>query len=110
MITVRPKQLWQYLFVQPAATYDEYAAAIDAEDHASRLSREQFEAVRAAAPEEIVCSIEMSAADLGGDVLVQVARRVAEAVRGGADLITWYGPDTEVMVAAVMPGLLEVHD
>jgi hypothetical protein len=113
--TVTPKQLWWYLFLQ-AACYDDYQAeydkhAADYDDYEQgRLSREQFEAVRAAAPDEIFCSIEVSAGDSRGDGLVDVARRVAEAVRAGADLITWYGPDTEVMVAAVMPGLLDVKD
>jgi hypothetical protein len=115
MTTVTPKQLWWYLFLQ-AACYDDYRAEYDkhAADHddseQGRLGREQFEAVRAAAPDEILCSIEVSAGNLGGDGLVDVARRVAEAMRAGADLITWYGPNTEVMVAAAMPGLLDVQD
>ena len=43
----------------------------------------------------------MSENRLGGDDMVELAAEVISAIEEGWKVVTWYGPDTEVLVAGI---------
>lgn len=52
----------------------------------------------------------MSEHHLGGDDVISMIDSVLEAVKDGYVVVTWYGPNTEALVAGIRPGELTVVD
>lgn len=51
--------------------------------------------------EEVVVNFGMSEQHIGGDDIIAFVDKVIEMRSRNFDIITWYGPDTEVLILAV---------
>lgn len=100
MLTVTKQQLFAFLHCG-AKTYKAFREDDESRDvgGACLLDRATFNALKLCDLRRIVADSHMSENHLGGDDLVTLADDVLAALDAGYELVTWYGPQTETLVA-----------
>lgn len=71
------------------------------DDDPNPITPELYEALKQADLKPILNGSEMSEDHLGGDDLVAVADDVLAAIKEGYEIVTWYGPKSEALVAGI---------
>jgi hypothetical protein len=96
-------QLWSLLRYQ-SDDYASYQADSEGEAPETRLTAEQFAYLKTQDVRPILVDQCAGENHLGGDDLVSLVDDVLAAQRDGYQILTWYGPDAEVLIAGVRPG------
>jgi hypothetical protein len=109
MPEVTKLQIWEFLNNSGSeyATYEEFVGN-SADPDEITLDEAIFNALKACDLKTIIAGSEMSENHLGGDDLVSVADDVVAAVRDGYAITTWYGHNSEALVAGYRAGQLSV--
>lgn len=95
---ITPEQLYQFLQAKNlgAETYEE---AIN--EGIKNVNQETFDYLSTQDIDHICVSWAMSEGHLGGGDMVELAIDVISSIEDGYKVVTWYGPDTEVLIAGI---------
>ncbi len=108
-VQVTARDLWYFLTLGGKdGTYDEFVADEDEDDKTIDMSRETFDAIKAADLKEIIADQWISENRWGGEEVTSLATDVNCAVGGGYLIATWYGGGAEVLVVGYRMDQLEV--
>jgi hypothetical protein len=104
-------QIWEFLNNSGSqyATYQEFVDN-NIEPEEVTLDEATFNILRSCDLKTIIAGSEMSEDHLGGDDLVSVADDVMAAIKEGYAVTTWYGHNSEALVAGYRPGQLSVKE
>jgi hypothetical protein len=110
---VTRRQLWTYLTNQED-TYEEFLDCCDGETNG--VSRELVDELASFLQDEIRKPIRLIIADQnmsenhpGGDDIVGAVEDALAAIKDGYRIVTWYGPETESLVAGCKPNYVTVE-
>jgi hypothetical protein len=96
-------QLWSFLHHQ-SDNYTSYLAASEGEAPETVLAEEQFSYLMTQDLKPILVDQYVSENHPGGEEFVSVVDDVLAAQREGYQVLTWYGPDAEVLITGIRPG------
>jgi hypothetical protein len=102
MPPITPPQLWSFLR-HPSDGYASYQADSAGEAPETLLSAEQFTYLATQDVKPIMVDQYASESHPGGEAFVSVVEGVLAAQHEGYQVITWYGPDAEVLIAGFRP-------
>lgn len=107
-------QLWTCLDNQEG-TYKQFLDCCDGKTNG--VTKKLFDELASLLQDEvrrpirpIVADQHMSENHPGGDTIVGVVDDVLATIKDGYQIITWYGPDAETLVAGYKPDYLTVKD
>lgn len=83
-----------------------YEALSGINDDPEAVDQATMDAVNALDIKAIVVDFSMSENHIGGDDVVNIVDQVLAAQTEGYRIITWYGPEAEVLVIGYRPGQL----
>ena len=110
---VTPMQLWTYLDGQE----ETYADFLDRRGgRANGVTAEVFEELKRLNEDTtnqpirlVIADQHMSENHPGGDDMVAAVDDVLAAIKDGYRIVTWYGPETEVLIAGYRPEHLTIE-
>jgi hypothetical protein len=103
MQPIATPHLWSLLRYQ-SDDYASYQADSEGGAPETRLTADQFAHLKTEDLRPILVDQYASENHVGGDDLVSLVDDVLAAQRDGYQILTWYGPDAEVLIAGVRPG------
>jgi hypothetical protein len=111
MPEVTKLQIWEFLNNSGIeyATYEEFVGNSGDPDEIT-LDEATFNVLKSCDLKTIIAGSEMSEDHLGGDDLVSVADDVLAVIKEGYAVTTWYGHNSEALVAGYRPGQLSVKE
>jgi hypothetical protein len=111
MPDVTKLQIWEFLNNSGSeyATYEEFVGN-SADSDEITLDEATFNILRSRDLKTIIAGSEMIENHLGGDDLVAVADDVLAAIWDGYAITTWYGHNSEALVAGYRPEQLSVKE
>jgi len=95
---ITPPQLWAFLSHQ-CDNYDDYEQEAIDDAKETLLTPEQFAYLKQQDLKPIMADQYVSECHPGGDDLVGVVDEVLAAQRDGYQIVAWYGPNAEVLIA-----------
>jgi hypothetical protein len=117
MIEVTKPQLWQFLEVSPESglidSYEAYVMGLEDDQPCEfAITKAQFDALKEAQENGelngILVEQGFSETPPGGDTVVSIVEDVIEARDNGLCVVTWYGQQTQCLVASYDEDVIKV--